>query len=121
MQSWGASVIYAGAERTVGLVGIRLVNAATAVALVLVLWRLTKPARTLVPRLLVAGIIVCMGTGLWVERPLLFGALGLSFVMLAAEDGLQPATGWFPIMWLWVNIHGEASPSAPAACWCWWW
>lgn len=106
VQSWGASVIYAGAERTVGLVGIRLVNAATAVALVLVLWRLTKPARTLVPRMLVAGIIVCMGTGLWVERPLLFGALGLALVMLAAEDGLDPR--WLvPIMWLWVNIHGS--------------
>lgn len=106
VQSWGASVIYAGAERTVGLVGIRIINAAAAVALVLVLWRLTKPARTLVPRMLVAGIIVCMGTGLWVERPLLFGALGLALVMLAAEDGLDPR--WLvPIMWLWVNIHGS--------------
>ncbi|MEZ5179004.1 MAG: hypothetical protein R2746_12245 [Acidimicrobiales bacterium] len=106
VQSWGASVIYAGAERTVGLVGIRIVNAVAAVALVLVLWRLTRPARTLVPRVLVAGIIVCMGTGLWVERPLLFGALGLALVMLAAEDGLDPR--WLvPTMWLWVNIHGS--------------
>ncbi len=106
VQSWGASVIYAGAEQTVGLVGIRIVNAVTAVALVLVLWRLTRPARTLVPRVLVAGMIVCMGTGLWVERPLLFGALGLALVMLAAEDGLDPR--WLvPIMWIWVNVHGS--------------
>jgi hypothetical protein len=106
VQSWGASVIYAGAEQTVGLIGIRIINAVVAVSLVLVLWRLTKPAQTLVPRLLTSGIIVCMGTSLWVERPLLFGALGLALVLLAAEDGLDPR--WLvPIMWLWVNIHGS--------------
>jgi len=112
VQSWGASVLYAGTERAVGLVGIRIINGAVAAALVLVLWRLTRPAKTLVPRALSCGIVVCMGTGLWVERPLLFGALFLALVLLAADGQLDPR--WLvPVMWLWVNIHGSF-PFGPA-------
>ncbi len=106
VQSWGASVLYAGAERSVGLVGIRLINAAVIGALVVVLWQLTRPAGRLVGRAVTIGLVVCMGTGLWVERPLLFGALFLALVTLAAEDRLDPR--WLvPVMWLWANIHGS--------------
>lgn len=106
VQSWGASVLYAGAERTVGLVGIRVINAAVIVALIGALWALAKPTASLVGRAITVGLVVCMGTGLWVERPLLFGALGLALVLLAAEDRLDPR--WLvPVMWLWANVHGS--------------
>ncbi|MCU1497670.1 MAG: hypothetical protein JWM47_1623 [Acidimicrobiales bacterium] len=106
VQSWGASVIYALNERTIGLVGIRLVDAVCCVALVLLLWRLSKAGTGLVPRLLAMGLVVSMATGLWVERPLLFGAVFLAIVVVAAEGSLDPR--WLvPVMWLWVNIHGS--------------
>ncbi|QXC61689.1 hypothetical protein KSP35_02250 [Aquihabitans sp. G128] len=106
VQSWGASVIYALNERTVGLVGIRLVDAVLCVGLVLLLWRLSRVGTSLVARILVAGLVVSMSTGLWVERPLLFGAFFLAIVLVAAEGELDPR--WLvPVMWLWVNIHGS--------------
>jgi hypothetical protein len=107
VQSWGASVIYAGLEKSfLGLTGIRIFDAFLTVSLVLVLWRLTRPAKGLLARIIPMGIVVCMGTGLWVERPLLIGALALALVMLAAEGGLDPR--WLvPVMWIWVNTHGS--------------
>ena len=106
VQSWGASVIYGALDRTVGLVGIRVLDAALIVALVLLLWRLSRVGTSLVARLLVSGLIVSMGTGLWVERPLLFGAVFLAIVLVVAEGELDPR--WLvPAMWLWVNIHGS--------------
>ena len=106
VQSWGASVIYASAERWIGLVGIRLVDTACTVALVAIMWRLTRPLTGLVARLLVGCLVVAIGTGLWVERPLLFGAVALGLVLLAAEDQLDPR--WLvPTMWIWVNTHGS--------------
>lgn len=107
VQSWGASVVYAGLERSIGLVGIRLFDMGCTVALVLLLWRLTRTAgQGLLARAVPAGLVACMGTSLWVERPLLFGAVGLALVYLAADDGLDPR--WLvPAMWIWVNTHGS--------------
>jgi hypothetical protein len=106
VQSWGASVFYGSVERVMGLVGIRLFDTACIVVLILLLWRLTRPAQSLLGRVIPTGIAVCMGTALWVERPLLFGAVGLALVLLAADDGLDPR--WLvPVMWVWVNTHGS--------------
>lgn len=106
VQSWGASLIYATAERVVGLVGIRIIDTVCTVSLVLILWRLTKAVDGLVGRLLIGVLVVAMGTGLWVERPLLFGAVFLGLTLLAAEDELDPR--WLvPVMWVWVNVHGS--------------
>lgn len=106
VQSWGASVIYAGLERSVGLVGVRVLNAAMMVALVMVLWRLTAPAERLIGRFLAAMLAVVLGAGLWAERPLLFGALFLALVLLIVQEERDPR--WIvPIMWFWVNIHGS--------------
>lgn len=106
VQSWGASVVYGGLEDLFGLLGIRLFNAVLITSLVFLLWRLTRPGGTLLARLIPAGVVVCMGTSLWVERPLLFGAVALALVLLAADDGLDPR--WLvPVMWIWVNTHGS--------------
>ncbi len=106
VQSWFASLIYGVLDATVGLVGIRILDALLVTALILLLWRLIRPANTLVARLFVAGILVSMGTGLWVERPLLFGAVFLAFTLVVAEGEIDPR--WMvPVMWLWVNTHGS--------------
>ena len=106
VQSWGASLIYGTTERVAGLGGIRVLDAILITTLILLLWQLIKPADTVVTRLFVGGLIVCMGTGLWVERPLLFGAVFLAFTLVAADGKVDPR--WMvPVMWLWVNTHGS--------------
>ncbi len=106
VQSWGASVVYAGLDRTVGLLGIRVLDTALILAIIGLVWRLTRAADSLIPRVLAAGLVVCSGVTFWMERPLLFGTLFLVLVLLAADDALDPR--WLvPVMWLWVNMHGS--------------
>ena len=111
VQSWLASVIYASLERLGGLTAVRLLVAVLTVALVLLVWRLTAPGKSLPVRLCLVAAVVVVGTTYWSERPLMFGLLGLALVILAAEDGFHPA--WLvPVMWVWVNTHGSF-PFAP--------
>lgn len=106
VQSWGASVIYGLLDRAVGLVGIRVLVAASTTLLALGVWRLTRPAGTAVPRLLIAVPAITVGASVWVERPLLFGLLGLVVTLLVIEDEIRPI--WLvPVMWVWVNTHGS--------------
>lgn len=106
VQSWGASVIFAGAEEVAGLLGIRIVVTICCVALTQLVWRLTKPAGSLLGRLLVAVPVVAVGTAYWAERPFLFSLVFLMALLFALEDRLDPR--WLvPIMWLWVNVHGS--------------
>ncbi len=106
VQSWLASVLYAGTERIGGLGLLRTVLGVGTGVLALLVWRLTRPARTLVPRVLVAGAVVAGGVAFWVERPLTIGLIGLAVVLLAADGELDPR--WLvPVMWVWVNSHGS--------------
>lgn len=106
VQSWGASVIFAATEQLVGLVGIRVIVAACCVALTQLVWRLTSGSQSLVGRLCVAVPVIAVGSGYWVERPLLFSLVLLMAVLFAVEDRLDPR--WMiPVMWAWVNIHGS--------------
>ncbi|CAB4761414.1 MAG: hypothetical protein F2754_05995 [Actinobacteria bacterium] len=106
VQSWLASSAYHGAERVGGVAGIRLLVAATCMALTACLWRLSAPARTLVPRVVAVGFALAIGGSLWNERPLMFGLLFLALALLAADGGMR--TVWLaPIGWLWVNTHGS--------------
>jgi hypothetical protein len=112
VQSWLASVIYAGLEDLAGIGAIRLLTTVLVFALVLILWRLTDVAETLVPRALSIFLVLMVGVGMWTERPFMFGAVGLALVLLAAEDRLDPR--WLvPAMWVWANTHGSF-PFAPA-------
>ncbi len=89
-----------------GVAGIRLLVAATCMALTACLWRLSAPARTLVPRVVAVGFALAIGSSLWSERPLMFGLLFLAMALLAADGGMR--TAWLvPIGWLWVNTHGS--------------
>lgn len=106
VQSWGASVIYAGIDQTIGLVGIRVLVGLLCAGLAVGVWKLTAPAEGIVGRLAIAVPVVAIGSGLWVERPLIFGLALLVGVLFAVEDRLDPR--WLvPIMWLWVNVHGS--------------
>jgi len=106
VQSWGASVIFAGAEKVADLVGIRIIVTVCCVALTQLVWRLTSTARSLLSRLLVTVPVIAVGTAYWVERPFLFSLVFLMAVLFALEDRFDPR--WLvPIMWLWVNVHGS--------------
>lgn len=106
VQSWGASVIFAGMEKLAGLVGIRVLVAVCCVALTQLVWRITKPANSVLGRLLVSVPVIAVGTAYWVERPFLFSLIFLMAVLFAVEDRFDPR--WLvPLMWLWVNVHGS--------------
>ena len=106
VQSWGASVIFAGIDKAVGLVGIRILVALCCVAMTQLVWRLTTPARGLLGRLVVTVPVIVVGASYWVERPLIFSLLLLMAVLFALEDRLDPR--WMvPVFWFWVNVHGS--------------
>lgn len=106
VQSWFASWLYATVEALAGAPGLRLLMGMVAAALVAVAWRLTRPAVSVVVRLGLGVLFVGVGAGLWAERPLMLGLLGLAAVVLAAEGALDPR--WLvPVGWLWVNVHGS--------------
>jgi hypothetical protein len=70
-------------------------------------WTLTRPAHSLLARLLIVMPVIVVGVDAgWVERPLLFGLIALAIVLLAAEGRVDPR--WLvPTMWVWVNTHGS--------------
>ena len=106
VQSWLASLGYAWVESWFGANGIRLVMAAMTATLAALAWRLTRPARALIGRLIIVGFVMGVGSMVWSARPLLFGLVFLALTLLAAEKGLDPR--WLvPIFWLWVNTHGS--------------
>lgn len=106
VQSWLASAVLAGSERVAGAAGPQLVFGVLTGVLALLAWMLTRPARTLIPRLGIAALILAVGEAMWSERPLLIGLVGLALVLLAADDRLDPR--WLvPVMWVWVNSHGS--------------
>lgn len=106
VQSWGASVIYAGVQNVAGDLGLRVLIAACSTAMAVLVWRLTSAAEGLVGRLAIAVPALAVGATLWVERPLIFSLLFLMAVLFALEDRLDPR--WLlPVMFLWVNIHGS--------------
>ncbi len=106
VQSWLASVVYDGAERIGGAALIRLVVAASCMALTAILWQLSVVGRTLVPRVIAVGAALAIGGTAWSERPYLFGLVFLGLALLAVEGRLR--LGWLvPIGWLWVNTHGS--------------
>lgn len=106
VQSWLAAVLYGAAEELGGGFGLRLLMALTTAALAALVWRLTRPAGTLIGRVAVSGLVLGIGTLLWEERPYLIGLVLLATVLLAAEGGLDPR--WLvPVMWIWANSHGS--------------
>ena len=106
VQSWFASLLYGLADRAGDLDGVRILTAVLAGAVGLVAWRLTAAAAAPVARLLAWAPLAAVGTGYWVERPLVFGLLMLGLTLLAAEEGMDRR--WLLLVgWIWVNSHGS--------------
>lgn len=106
VQSWLPSIIYAGAERAGGVLGLRLVVLVLYLVAAWLLWRLSRPCESLVLRaaLLFASLYVV--TDLWGERPFMVGVIGLGLVWLALDRGL-PLWSLVPMFWVWANSHGS--------------
>jgi hypothetical protein len=106
VQSWLASLVYGLADEVGGLDAVRLVMGGLTVAIFAVVWRLTRPVASLVPRVAIVAIVVGVGAGEWSERPLLIGLVALALTVLAADGGLDPR--WLlPVGWVWLNSHGS--------------
>lgn len=106
VQSWLASVLYAALDDIGGFGAVRLTIGLTTAVLALLVWRLSRPAESVVGRVLVVALALGVATDQWVERPLLFGLAFLAVVLVAAEGGLDPR--WLvPVLWVWTNVHGS--------------
>lgn len=106
VQSWLASVLYASVEVIGGAVGLRLLMGTTAGVLVALAWHLTRPTRSLIPRLAIGALFVTVGAQLWSERPLMLGLIAMACVVVVVEGAVDPR--WLvPVGWLWVNVHGS--------------
>jgi hypothetical protein len=106
VQSWLPSLLYAAVERIGGLLGLRMLGGLVAASLALLVWILTRPSRTLLPRIAVSATVMVIASAVWSPRPLLFGLLFFGFTMLVLERHLHPAL-LLPVFVLWVNSHGS--------------
>lgn len=107
LESWLASLFYGWVLELGGSHGLLLLHAALATGLAVLVWRLTRPAGTLVGRILAAAAALAVGTGYWTPRPLLMALVAMAVLVLAVEDERVPAWVVVPVMWLWVNVHGS--------------
>ncbi len=106
VQSWLASVLYAGAEQVGGLGAVRAITGVLAATLAALAWTLLRPAGSIVLRAAAAALFVAVSAELWAERPFMIGLIGLACVALAAEGRLDPR--WLLLVgWVWVNAHGS--------------
>lgn len=106
VQSWLASAAYATAERIGGAAAIRLLVSCTCMGLAWAMWRLSRPGRTLVPRVVAVGGALSIGGTVWSERPMTFGLFFLALSLLAAEGAIGSRWLWL-VGWAWVNTHGS--------------
>jgi hypothetical protein len=106
VQSWLASLLYGWVDSWFGVEGLRVLMATLTGVLGAMVWRLTRPAKALAGRIVIAGCVLGIGTAVWAPRPLLIGLVLLTVTLLAAERGLDPR--WLvPVFWVWVNAHGS--------------
>jgi hypothetical protein len=106
VQSWLASLIYAGVEELAGAGGIRLLVGALFAGVVWVTWLLARPAVSLLPRAGLTALVLVVGGNLWSERPLMFALVLFGVAVLVVERGWSP---WvlLPAGWFWANTHGS--------------
>jgi hypothetical protein len=106
VQSWLADLAYGVADRIGGGNGVRVLGGLLVGALLALVWRLTHPARTLVPRIVIAAMVTLTGIAFFAPRPLVFGLVLLGVTLIIVTEGRDPR--WLiPVMWLWVNLHGS--------------
>ena len=107
LESWLASVLYGWVDDLGGGHGLQLLHATLALVLSVLVWRLTRPAGTLLGRILAAAAAFVVGTGYWTPRPLLIGLIALACIVTLTET--ERGSPWLavPVMWIWVQVHGS--------------
>ena len=106
VQSWLADLLYGVAERLAGGNGVRVLGGLLVGTLLALVWRLTRPAKTLAPRLIVTAMTLLVGIAFFAPRPLVFGLVLLALTLMIVTEGKDPR--WLiPILWVWVNVHGS--------------
>ena len=106
VQSWLASLAYGVLDQLWGPGGLLALKAVLVVTLSLLVVRLSRPAHEVIGRSVVIAIALSVGSGVWTERPLLFGLVFLGSLLVLVHGDLDPR--WAaPIMWLWANTHGS--------------
>jgi hypothetical protein len=117
VQSWLVSAAFGFAERGFGIVGVRVFAGVLVAGLLGLTWRLTAPARSLLPRLVIAGLFVVACSPFLSPRPLLVGLIALALSLVVITEKRDPR--WLiPIMWVWTNAHGSF-PLGLVAIGCW--
>jgi hypothetical protein len=106
VQSWLASWLYGWVDSWWGPDGLRVLMGLTTAGLAAMVWALTRPAKGLVGRIVITGLVLGVGTSVWAPRPLLLGLLLLGLTLLVAEGRLPPPV-LLPALWIWVNVHGS--------------
>jgi hypothetical protein len=107
VQSWLASVVYAGLDRLGGAAAIRLATGLLTAGIAALAWRLTRPAGSLFVRIGSVALVLGVGTAMWAPRPLLFGLLFLGITLVVVQEQRLPLWILLPTFWLWVNTHGS--------------
>jgi hypothetical protein len=107
LESWLASVLYGWVDDLGGGHGLQLLHAVLALVLSVLVWRLTRPAGTLIARVLAATAAFVVGTGYWTPRPLLIGLIALGCIVALAETDRGSPWLAVPVMWVWVQVHGS--------------
>lgn len=109
--SWWWSVLLAGAETVAGGTGIRLLTAAVAFVVGVVLVRLTRPTdaaqrSSLLASVLPAALALFCVFQFLSGRPHLAGYLLLALALMVWNEERSP---WWlvPIFAIWVNVHGS--------------
>ena len=112
VQSWLASVLYAGIDRLVGPFGLQILRAATCALVTFLVFRLAhRLAGDRTRATLLAFAATAMSITVWSERPLLQGVLAMVVLIWVVEvpdsvAGRHPLAVVPPVMWLWANLHG---------------
>ncbi len=106
VQSWLFSIFDASLERWLGDWAIRLAVGVTVGCLLAAIWRLSRPAKTLLGRVAITAIGGVVGLGYWNERPQTLAFLMLALAMIVVLEEHNPL--WLvPIFAVWTDVHGS--------------
>jgi len=106
VQSWLFSIIDASLERWVGDWAIRLFLGLVVGCLLATLWRLSRPAKTLLGRVAITALVGAIGLGYWNERPQTLAFLLLALALVVVLEEHNPL--WLiPIFAVWIDVHGS--------------
>ena len=106
VQSWLASLLYALTDKVGHGMGSRIMISLLCAILAGLLWRLSRPASSILIRTVSVAPALLVGAITWGERPMIFGFVAFAVVLVFLREERDPR--WLvPIMWVWVNTHGS--------------